>query len=70
MPGMAEPDIAINIAKSAPGMTEVLDDHADLFAPRARLAGRTARLIGLDAAVTSCSAFFCFAIFNPARRPL
>jgi Undecaprenyl-phosphate glucose phosphotransferase len=68
MPGMAEPDIAIDIAKLAPGMREVLDSHSALFAPRARLAGRTARLIGLDAAVTSCSAFLCFAIFNPARE--
>ena len=73
MPGMAEPDIAIDIAKSAPGMTEVLDNRAALFAPRARLAGRTARLIGLDAAVTSCSAFLLSGSSiqrgNSPRRP-
>jgi Undecaprenyl-phosphate glucose phosphotransferase len=68
MPGMAEPDIAIDIANSAPSMTEVLDDHAILFAPRASLAGRTARLIGLDATVTAGAAFLCFAMFNPVRE--
>jgi polysaccharide biosynthesis protein PslA len=68
MPGMAEPDMAIDIANSAAGVSEVQDNHATLFAPRARLAGRTARLIGLDAAVTAYAAFLCFAMFNPARE--
>jgi polysaccharide biosynthesis protein PslA len=68
MPGMAEPDIAIDIGNSAPSTAEVLDNHATLFAPRARLAGRTARVIGLDATATAGAAFLCFAIFNPARE--
>src|ERR1700676_3673967 len=68
MPGLAEPDIAIEIANSAAGVSEIRDDHATLFAPRARLAGRTARLIGLDAAVTAYASFLCFAMFNPARE--
>ncbi len=68
MPGMADPDIAIDIGRSAPGVTDDQDSPPARFAPRARLAGRTARLIGLDAAVTSCSAFLCFALFNPARE--
>ena len=64
MPGMAEPDIAIDYPTSA---SNVLGDRGT-FAPRARLAGRTARLIGLDAAVTAIVAFACFATFNPARQ--
>src|SRR6202012_3761533 len=60
--------VAIDIAKPASDASKVPDHYPALFAPRARLAGRTARLIGLDAAVTSCSAFLCFAIFNPARE--
>jgi Undecaprenyl-phosphate glucose phosphotransferase len=68
MPGMAEPDIAIDINASASAVSDVNNNHATLFAPRARLAGRTARLIGLDAAVTACAAMLCFAMFNPARQ--
>jgi polysaccharide biosynthesis protein PslA len=67
MPGMAEPDIAIDIVNSGPRLTEVLDNHPARLPPRARLASRTARLIGLDAAVTAGAAFLCFAMFNPAR---
>jgi polysaccharide biosynthesis protein PslA len=66
MPGMAEPDIAIDVANSAPGVSALQDNHTLRFAPRARLAGRTARLIGLDAAVTACAGFLCFAMFNQA----
>jgi Undecaprenyl-phosphate glucose phosphotransferase len=68
MPGMAEPDIAIDIANSASALSEVQGNAALAFAPRARLAGRTARLIGLDAAATACSASLCFIAFNPARE--
>ncbi len=68
MPGMAEPDIAIDIVTSPPGLSGVQEDHMPLFAPRARLAGRTARLIGLDAAVTAATAMLCFVAFNSARE--
>jgi polysaccharide biosynthesis protein PslA len=68
MPGMAESDIAIDIVTSASGLSEVQDKQTPLFAPRARLAGRTAGLIGLDAAATACTAVLCFVIFNSARE--
>jgi len=68
MPGMAEPDIAIDIVNATAGMSAVGTGNTNLFAPRARLAGRTARLIGQDAAVTACMAFLCFAMFNPPRQ--
>jgi polysaccharide biosynthesis protein PslA len=68
MPGMAEPDIAIDVVTPTSGLLEVQDNHTPLFAPRARLAGHTAGLIGLDAAVTACTAVVCFAIFNPPRE--
>jgi Undecaprenyl-phosphate glucose phosphotransferase len=68
MPGMAEPDIAIDIADGTSELSAVRDDQSARFAPRARLAGRTARLIGLDAAVTAYTGIVCFAIFNPARH--
>ena len=42
--------------------------QSPVFAPRARLAGRTARLIGLDAAVTAGTAVLCFIAFNSARE--
>lgn len=67
MPGMAEPDIAIDIVPASSGMSEVHDSH-HLFAPRPRLATLTLGLIGLDATVTACAAFLCFSIFNPARQ--
>jgi Undecaprenyl-phosphate glucose phosphotransferase len=65
---MAEPDIAIDIVTSASGLSEVPENHTPLFAPRARLAGRTARLIGLDAAMTAGAAMLCFVAFNSARE--
>ncbi len=68
MPGMAEPDIAIDVVTSASGLSQVPNNNTPLLMPRARLAGRTARLIGLDAATTACSAFLCFALFNPLRE--
>jgi Undecaprenyl-phosphate glucose phosphotransferase len=68
MPGMAEPDIAIDIVNPASALSEVQDNATLAFAPRARLAGRTARLIGLDAATTACSAMLCFVAFNPPRE--
>ena len=68
MPSMAEPDIAIDIAAATSGLTEVQSKRHPSLAPRARLAARTAALIGLDAAVTACTAIICFAIFNPIRE--
>lgn len=68
MPGMAEPDIAIDIVSTASPLSEVRDAQSSHFPPRPRLAARTLRLIGLDAAVSACAAFLCFAMFNPARQ--
>ncbi len=68
MPAMAEPDIAIDIVTATAGHPEVQDNQPPLFAPRARLAGRTARLIGLDAAVTAGSAMLCFVAFNSVHE--
>jgi polysaccharide biosynthesis protein PslA len=68
MPEMAEPDIAIDIVPSAAGVPEVRENHTPVLLPRPRLACRTLRLIGLDAAVTASAAFLCFAMFNPARQ--
>jgi polysaccharide biosynthesis protein PslA len=65
MPGMAEPDIAIDIVASASGLTEVMDTGNNSSTSRPRLAARTLRLIGLDAAVTAITAFACFAMFHP-----
>ena len=64
MPGMAEPDIAIDIVPTASSMSEA----SSLFAPRPRLAMRTIRLIGMDAAITALAAFACFAVFEPVSR--
>src|ERR1700754_800699 len=68
MPGMAEPDIAIDIAGAATGRTQARTLKGDGFAPRARLAGRTAGLIGLDAGVTACVGLASYAMLNPARE--
>ena len=68
MPGMAEPNIAIDIVSSASGTSEVPENPATFFQPRARLAARTLRLIGIDATVTGLAAFFCFGMFNSPRQ--
>ena len=68
MPGMAEPDIVIDIGSSTSRMTEVHDSQTTHFPPRPRLAARTLRLIAVDAAVTACAAFLCFAMFNSVGR--
>lgn len=68
MPGMAEPSIAIDTVSSGVGMSGVSQTSPFLFAPRPRLASLTLSLIGLDAAVTACAAFLCYALFNPAER--
>jgi hypothetical protein len=69
MPGMAEPNLAIDIVKSAPDLSEVQTNHSTGFTPRPRLAGYTVRLIGMDAATTACAAFLCFALFGGGREP-
>ena len=68
MPGMAEPDIAIDIVSSASALAAGHDNQPHLFAPRPRLASLTLGLIGMDAAVTACAAFLSYALFNPAAR--
>jgi Undecaprenyl-phosphate glucose phosphotransferase len=68
MPGLAEPDIAIDIVSPASSMSGSLDKHHHLFTPRPRLAGLTLGLIGLDVAATACAAFICYALFNPVRQ--
>jgi polysaccharide biosynthesis protein PslA len=68
MPGMAEPDIAIDIVPSASGLTEAPDNRANVFAPRPRLALRILALVGLDAAVTALSAVLCYAMFDTAGQ--
>ncbi len=62
MPGMAEPDIAIDIISSATGLSEVHDHASRPFNRRPGLAMRTLGLIGLDAAVTFCAAAFCYCL--------
>jgi Undecaprenyl-phosphate glucose phosphotransferase len=68
MPGMAEPDIAIDIGSLAASTAGARDNHHHLFAPRPRLATLTLGLIGLDAAVTACAAFLSYALFNSVRE--
>jgi Undecaprenyl-phosphate glucose phosphotransferase len=68
MPGMAEPDIAMDLAASAAGVSAADDNHAATFVTRPRLACRTLRLISLDATVTAATAALSFALFNPARQ--
>ena len=68
MPGMAGTDIAIDIVKSVPGVSGSRDNHAEPFAARPRLAGRTMQLIGMDAAMTIGMALLCFALFQPAQQ--
>jgi Undecaprenyl-phosphate glucose phosphotransferase len=69
MPGLAEPDLAIDIVSSASATSaDQENQHQHPFAPRPRLAGLTIGLIGLDGAVTACTAFLCYTLFNPDRE--
>jgi Undecaprenyl-phosphate glucose phosphotransferase len=68
MPGMAEPNIAIDIVQMASSTSEAHDYHRHLFSPRPRLAALTLGLIGIDAAVTAIIAFACYALFNSTRE--
>jgi Undecaprenyl-phosphate glucose phosphotransferase len=63
MPGMAEPDIAIDIVSAASDFTGAQDNRTHVFAPRPRLALRILALAGLDAVVTALSAMVCYAMF-------
>jgi len=67
MPGMAEPDIAIDIVSSTSQTSEVTDVASALSTPRPHLAIRTLRLIALDAVVTVAIAVTCFLLFHPLR---
>jgi Undecaprenyl-phosphate glucose phosphotransferase len=67
MPGMAEPNIAIDIVASTRGMSGRHDNPALAFRPRPSLAARTLGLIALDIAVTAIAAIACFSLFNPPR---
>ena len=65
MPGMAEPDIAIDIISPAAHVSEVHDTIRRSFSRRPGLMMRTAGLMGLDATVTACAAAACFGLFGP-----
>jgi polysaccharide biosynthesis protein PslA len=65
MPGMAEPDIAIDIVSATSRMSEVHDASRDSLTRRPRLAIHTLALIGLDALVTATTAVLCFWAFHP-----
>lgn len=65
MPGMAEPDIAIDIVSSASRMSEVHGAFNEAFSPRPHLAMRTLGLVGLDATVTATAALLCVHLFRP-----
>lgn len=65
MPGMAEPDIAIDIISSTTRLSEVHDNTGQSFNRRPGLAMRTIGLIGLDAVVTACAFAFCQSLFGP-----
>src|SRR4051794_41728441 len=60
MPGVAEPDIALDIAAPTEHLSGHSDDPGHILPPRPRLAIRTLALILLDAAVTACTAILCY----------
>ncbi len=68
MPGMAEPDIAIDIVSSASRMSEVHDVIGDHLTPRPRLAIRTLGLVCLDASVTATFVLLSFCLFHPVHE--
>ena len=65
MPGMAEPDIAIDIISSTTQLSEVHDRAGPSFNRRPGLAMRTLGLIGLDTAVTACACALSYSLFSP-----
>lgn len=68
MPGMAEPDIAIDIVSSSSGMTKVQDVTPHFSTQRPQVAAHTLRLVGMDAVVTACAAFLCYALLSPVGK--
>lgn len=65
MPGMAEPNIAIDIVSTSASMSAAHGATAQAFTRRPRLAMRTLGLVGLDTAVTAFAATGSYALFNP-----
>lgn len=65
MPGVAEPDIAIDIISSPPTMSPLDSGPGWVRTRRPRLAMRTFGLIALDAFVTAFAAAACYGLFNP-----
>ncbi|PPQ25764.1 exopolysaccharide biosynthesis polyprenyl glycosylphosphotransferase [Rhodopila globiformis] len=65
MPGVAEPDMALDIAAPTEPLPGATDEPGHLFPPRPRLAVRALALILQDAIVTVCMAAFCYGLFNP-----
>ena len=64
MPGVAEPDIAIDIVTAASRAPGTYDTTGRTYVHRPSLVIRTLGLIALDASVTAGIAFVCFALFN------
>ncbi|HQT76004.1 MAG: undecaprenyl-phosphate glucose phosphotransferase [Rhodospirillales bacterium 20-64-7] len=64
MPGMAEPDIALDIVSTATSLSAADPIHAHRLAPRPRLALRAIGLIGLDAFVAASAAMLSYALFD------
>ncbi len=65
MPGMAEPDIAIDIISSRTPIASVPGGQSFLPAHKPNLALSTLAAVGLDAASTAVAAAVCYALFNP-----
>jgi Undecaprenyl-phosphate glucose phosphotransferase len=65
MPGMAEPDIAIDIISSHTPLSSVPGPQSVLTTRKPNLALSMLAVAGLDAAATAVAAAFCYALFNP-----
>ncbi|MFL5255438.1 MAG: exopolysaccharide biosynthesis polyprenyl glycosylphosphotransferase [Rhodopila sp.] len=70
MPGVAEPDIVLDIAATTQRQSGAADDPGPTLPPRPRLAIRTLVLVLLDAAVTAFAAILCFEMLEPQRPVL
>lgn len=68
MPGMAEPDIVIDIVTPTPALSpaDAVSGHG--ATPRARLGLRTLAVVGLDAGMSSLLAVLSFALFDRAEH--
>jgi polysaccharide biosynthesis protein PslA len=67
MPGVAEPEIMLDIAATTERQSGAADEPGSMLPPRPRLAIRTLALILLDAAVTACTAMLCFELVESHR---